>query len=334
MKQTVKRFFTGLAAFVMVIGTGVSPIAQVLAEETTAPTETPVTTSVPESTETPVPSEVPAESAEPTSSPVPSMTPEVVETPTPSTTPEVTTSSEQTEVAANSVVDDINDPVIERVEIVNNKGEFTTDDTVRINVYAYDADSGIQHVYINLGSISGGYTRYDLEKGTEENQYFVEIPLTDYLPGTYYISNLTVTDNNTNSTSETKLNDYESGLEFTWMYYFVVSDDGFDNGVKSLTFDENGAVFNSEEDFSDLGVVLETNQAFGSNASIELKFTIDDESTNIYRTFVLDAIDEEGKQFGFSHDYSGSTLSVEKLYEYKLSSICVRKTIGAFDQCR
>ncbi len=331
MKQTVKRFFTGLAAFAMVIGTGVSPIAQVLAEETTAPTETPVTTSVPESTETPVPSEVPAESAEPTSSPVPSMTPEVVETPTPSTTPEVTTSSEQTEVAANSVVDDINDPVIERVEIVNNKGEFTTDDTVRINVYAYDADSGIQHVYINLGSISGGYTRYDLEKGTEENQYFVEIPLTDYLPGTYYISNLTVTDNNTNSTSETKLNDYESGLEFTWMYYFVVSDDGFDNGVKSLTFDENGAVFNSEEDFSDLGVVLETNQAFGSNASIELKFTIDDESTNIYRTFVLDAIDEEGKQFGFSHDYSGSTLSVEKLYEYKLSSICVRKTIGAFD---
>lgn len=327
MKQTVKRFFTGLAAFAMVIGTGVSPIAQVLAEETPAPTETPVTTSVPESTETPVPSEV---TAEPTSSPVPSMTPEVVETPTPSTTPEVTTSSEKTEVVTNSVVDDVNNPVIEKIELVNNGGEFTTEDTVRINVYAYDADSGIKSGYLHLSSENtGNYSSFQLTKGTAENQYYVEISLTDYLPGEYYISSGQVTDNNTNISDFDDLHDYNNS-EHPYAYYFTVADD-LDAGVSSFVFVRNGATFENDASFNDLSITVETNEAFGKSAYVELIFTAGTDPNAPYRSFRLNPTDGEGRRFenAFSNNSHGPFES--GAYKYVLSSIRVRKGLGSYD---
>lgn len=325
MKQTVKRFFTGLAAFAMVIGTGVSPIAQVLAEETPAPTEMPVTTSVPESTETPVPSEVPAE---PTGSPVPSMTPEVVETP--STTPEVTTSYEKTEVVTNSVVDDVNNPVIEKIELVNNGGEFTTEETVRINVYAYDADSGIKSGYLHLSSENtGNYSSFQLTKGTAENQYYVEISLTDYLPGEYYISSGQVTDNNTNISDFENLYDV-TNVENPHLYYFTVADD-LNSGVSSFDFARNGATFENDASFNDLGITVETNEAFGKSAYVELIFTAGTDPNAPYRSFRLNATDGEGKVFGNAFSSYSFNPSENGEYEYVLSSIRVRKGLGSYD---
>lgn len=331
MNQAVKRLFTGLAAFAMVIGTGVSPIAQVLAEETPAPTETPVTTTVPEPTETtvtetPTPSEVPAESVEPTSTPVPSTTPEVVETPT----PEVTTSSEQTEVVANSVADDVNNPVIERVELVNNGGEFTTEDTVRINVYAYDADSGIASGYLRLMSRNtGNYTSVSLTKGTAENQYYVEISLTDYLPGEYFVSSVQVTDNNTNISDFDDLHDYNNS-EHPYAYFFTVADD-LDAGVSSFDFARNGATLENDASFNDLGITVETNEAFGKNAYVELIFTAGTDPNAPYRSFRLNATDGEGRRFenAFSNNSHGPFES--GAYKYVLSSIRVCKGLGSYD---
>ena len=54
------------------------------------------------------------------------------------------------ETESKAVIDDIDMPVIEEIELVNNGGEFTTEDTVRINVYAYDTGSGIESAEIAI----------------------------------------------------------------------------------------------------------------------------------------------------------------------------------------
>ena len=319
MNQAVKRLFTGLAAFAMIIGTGISPIAQVLAEETPAPTET----STPAPTETPV-----TETSEPAPSVVPTETPA---TPVPSTTPEVTTSAEQAGISTNAVVDDHTNPVVEKIELVGNGEEFTTDDTVRINVYAYDADSGVASGYLHLTSEhSGTYSSFALEKGSEGNQYYVEIPLTDYLPGEYYISSGQVMDNNTNITPFEGLYDYSSGAANPHVYYFTVADD-LDNSVKSITFDRNGDAFESDASFNDLGITVETNEAFGKGSYIELIFTSGTDFNAPYRRFRLNSTDEEGSTFGDAFSIYSFDPSESGEYEYVLSSVRVFKGIGSYD---
>ena len=302
----------------------VSPLVS-LAEETQAPTESPVTTTVPELTETtvtetPTPSEVPAESAESTSTPVPSTTPEVIETP-----------SDQVESGTNSVINDVDDPVIEGVELINNGEEFTTDDTVRINVYAYDADSGISSVTVNLSSVnSGTYREIFLEKGTEENQYFTEIALTDYLPGEYAITGGSVVDYNTNSSAFNNLYD-STGSGSQYIYHFVVVDDTLDTNVKSFSFDENKIVLDSTANFNDFQMSLEMNTAFGANAYIELTFTASGDINAPYRVFRLDSTDGEGKVFGHptsSYSYGPTT---DGKYNFTLSNVRLKRDIGSVD---
>ncbi len=88
---------------------------------------------------------------------------------------------------------DINQPVIEGFEFVENGQVLTKEDTVHFNMYVYDADSDIKSISVKL------YGNHDLKtlhfvKGSEENLYTAVLSCDELSFGQYRVDSIRVED--------------------------------------------------------------------------------------------------------------------------------------------
>ncbi len=90
---------------------------------------------------------------------------------------------------------DINKPVIESFEFVENGQTLTVNETLHFTVSAYDADSEIQSVYIYVSYIGNGTGRgIWLEKSGQGNLYTGTLPCSELKGSQFYVSEIKVED--------------------------------------------------------------------------------------------------------------------------------------------
>lgn len=90
---------------------------------------------------------------------------------------------------------DINQPVIESFEFKENGQSLTKDDTLHFTMSAYDADSGIRYIDVQLGSMGHGYIgSVQLKKGEGENVYSGELSCSGLRGSDCYVSRIYIED--------------------------------------------------------------------------------------------------------------------------------------------
>ncbi len=89
---------------------------------------------------------------------------------------------------------DINHPVIESFEFLENGQDLKSDDTLHFNIMAYDADSGIESIEILINASSWRAFRVPCEKSAEKNLYTAVYPCSQLTGTSFYISQVRVTD--------------------------------------------------------------------------------------------------------------------------------------------
>ena len=92
---------------------------------------------------------------------------------------------------------DINQPVIESFEFEENGQTLTVDDTLHFKMKAYDADSGIASVYVEIycNDTYSYVTSVRLEKSEEEEKLYTgEVPCSQLKENNFYIGYIKVTD--------------------------------------------------------------------------------------------------------------------------------------------
>lgn len=90
---------------------------------------------------------------------------------------------------------DINQPVIEKFEFVENGQTLTREDTVHFNMYVYDADSDIRSITVEMHNFSQ-YRMETLEfvKGSEKNLYTAVLPCEQLSLGDYVVTSIRIED--------------------------------------------------------------------------------------------------------------------------------------------
>ncbi len=94
---------------------------------------------------------------------------------------------------------DINQPVIERFELVENGQTLTQEDTVHFNLYVYDSDSDVKSIAVELLSTRYG-SRKMLEfiKSSEENLYTAQLSASQLWESNFVVSSIRVEDERNN----------------------------------------------------------------------------------------------------------------------------------------
>ncbi len=116
-----------------------------------------------------------------------------------SETPEYEQKPEEDSVIPRDDSYDINRPVIENFEVVENGEILEEDDTVHFNLWMYDADSDIQLVSVELYCYSTYRGRnLTFEETGEGNRYTAEMPCSQLEEGRYCITRIYVEDAKSN----------------------------------------------------------------------------------------------------------------------------------------
>ncbi len=141
---------------------------------------------------------------------------------------------------------DVNKPVIESVELVQQGETLHEGDTVEVRVKAYDADSGIAEVRISMGeSYETGYesVSLDVEYNEAEECYIGTYTLDHVGTGTVNITFLRVVDNYSNYVDATLMD--ENSNEY--LYWFNTKNEQNTIEPESVTFPENGELLTRED---------------------------------------------------------------------------------------
>ncbi len=114
---------------------------------------------------------------------------------------------------------DINQPVIEKFELVENGQTVTTDETVHFKLWAYDADSGIESVTVYLNGYGYDYREIEvkLHKSGEGNLYTGEYPCTRRGGNSVHVTRIQVEDKAGNYAEE------ETRKDGCFLYRFEVA---------------------------------------------------------------------------------------------------------------
>ena len=134
-------------------------------------------------------------------------------------------------------------------------------------------------------------------------------------------------DYNKNAAELTSMFEGNASDGYTYLYWFTVADYGIDGGAQ-FTFDQNGSLLDTNANFDSLGMTVQTNWAFGSDAYVELKF---EEEGGSHREFRMNATDKEGRQFGNAVCTDEYHHLSDGQHEFVLTSIRVHKGVGTYD---
>ena len=225
-------------------------------------------------------------------------------------------SSEGDVADAASDTADINDPVIEKVELVQQGETLHEGDAVEVRVDAYDADSGIESVYVELeeDSATGSERLYLYPEYDEELDCYVA---TTNLPhagnGSVHINDVEVVDNNSNYVNAEIRSD-----EGDYLYWFNTENDV--NTIEALSVDfPKGQVVTPEEEqdifklqlpeskLGEYSVNVEFATDNGSTGNVNLGYQIVGE-TGIYSNYTLPSYLSNGT-------YTVKSVKVERLGE-------------------
>ena len=178
-------------------------------------------------------------------------------------------SSENTEVSDNTNMD-VNKPVIERVEFDQQGQTLKGGDTVTFRVFAYDADSKIESVNIELVYMIRGDSRTHEDITAEYDEtagcYVGSMKLGNVGTGQVTVSEIRVVDSNSNYV------DYTTPNEF----WFETEGDIGDVQVEEFNFPINGQTISDDDLFTELdNTWIKLNKEI-SDEAIDLEFIEED----------------------------------------------------------
>lgn len=183
---------------------------------------------------------------------------------------------------------DVTKPVIDRVEFQQQGLTLKEGDTIRLYVHAYDAESGIEQIYVS-GFIKGS-AHFSLE-GTyneEEGCYIFEYTLENVGGNVLMIDNITVSDRYGNYTNWPTI-DSENGSYKLWAN--VDKPEPIDVHIKNFEFNQNGQEVNED---TLLELTLETEEVLDGDC---LLACFEDEGTGSILRIPLQCSGTSGKLF-------------------------------------
>ena len=199
-------------------------------------------------------------------------------TPTPESipVPQADSPKDTTERTTENSQYDTTKPVIENVVFDQQGKTLKENDTIRMELYAYDADSGIRSVDVTLYS-DANYHEQSMNASFDEQKkcYIFEYTLTDTYANKIYVSRILVTDNRGNYVNW-DTTDSQNGNYRYWVN--VEQKDAVELRVKNFTLNQNGKTVNETDT---LELSLETEGELTSN---EVYVSFENEDGNTWDT--------------------------------------------------
>ncbi len=224
-----------------------------------------------------------------------------------------TAGEEQTSGSSTSASSDVNKPVIEGFELVQQGQTLHEGDTVEVHVDAYDADSGIREVevYLSEDYETGSEGRwFDMEYSEELDCYVGTITLDHVGTGKIHIQTVRVIDNNSNYTNYSVYE--EDG--YTYKYWFNTANDVNTIEPLSIDFPAAGELVTAE-DYGKFALTLPEEKP--GHYSVRISFEGKNGNTD-YEYLGWDSDEERYQDYGLymtSGDYTVSSVTIERLGE-------------------
>lgn len=229
-------------------------------------------------------------------------------------------SSENTEVSDNTNMD-VNKPVIERVEFDQQGQTLKGGDTVTFRVFAYDADSKIESVNIELVYMIRGDSRTHEDITAEYDEtagcYVGSMKLGNVGTGQVTVSEIRVVDSNSNYV------DYTTPNEF----WFETEGDIGDVQVEEFNFPINGQTISDDDLFTELdNTWIKLNKEI-SDEAIDLEFIEEDTGIKMTVSYFWNPDNQRYEVGGLSYPQSEDNQDPDA--ELMLSSVIIDRFGGS-----